>query len=115
MLRTLNNSVRALLLHASMPPRFWAEALNTASYLLNRRPCHTSTPHELLLGVAPDYSVLRVFGCLCYPNTAATARHKLDARSAACVFLGYPSDHRGYRCFDLASCRVLTSRHVLFI
>uniref|UniRef100_A0A453M6S6 Integrase catalytic domain-containing protein n=1 Tax=Aegilops tauschii subsp. strangulata TaxID=200361 RepID=A0A453M6S6_AEGTS len=39
-LRTLNDSVRALIFHASMPSRFWAEALNTATYLLNRRPCH---------------------------------------------------------------------------
>jgi hypothetical protein len=37
-LRTLNNSVRTLLLHASMPPSYWVEALSTACYLLNRRP-----------------------------------------------------------------------------
>uniref|UniRef100_A0A0A9AYR8 Integrase catalytic domain-containing protein n=1 Tax=Arundo donax TaxID=35708 RepID=A0A0A9AYR8_ARUDO len=37
-LRTLNNSVRTLLLHASMPPKYWAEALEAATYLLNRRP-----------------------------------------------------------------------------
>ncbi|KAM3317106.1 hypothetical protein ACQJBY_034988 [Aegilops geniculata] len=100
-----------------MPPRFWAEALNTSTYLINRRPCRASapcTPHELLLGVAPDYSQLRVFGCLCYPNITATTRHKLEPRSLACVFLGYPSDHRGFRCFDPVSRRVLTSRHVLF-
>ncbi|KAM3280467.1 hypothetical protein ACQJBY_047323 [Aegilops geniculata] len=116
-LRTLNDSVHALLFHASLPPRFWAEALNTATFLLNQRPCHHSaprTPHELLLGVAPDYSILGVFGCLCYPNLTSTSRHKLDFRSAACVFLGYPADHRGYRCFDLQSKRVITSRHVSF-
>jgi histone deacetylase 1/2 len=37
-LRTLNDCVRSLLLHASMPPKFWAEALNTATHLINRRP-----------------------------------------------------------------------------
>ncbi|WVZ78235.1 hypothetical protein U9M48_025981 [Paspalum notatum var. saurae] len=37
-IRTLNNSTRTLLLHASMPPKYWAEALATATYLLNRRP-----------------------------------------------------------------------------
>jgi hypothetical protein len=55
-----------------------------------------------------------VFGCACYPNTAATSSHKLDPRSTLCVFLGYSPDHKGYRCFDLASRRVLISRHVVF-
>uniref|UniRef100_A0A8R7RD00 Integrase catalytic domain-containing protein n=1 Tax=Triticum urartu TaxID=4572 RepID=A0A8R7RD00_TRIUA len=117
MLRTLNNSVRSLLFHAFMPARFWAEALGTATLLLNYKPCTTSSPrspHELLLGTAPDYSTLRMFGCLCYPNTSSTSRHKLDHRSVACVFFGYPPDHRGYRCYDPRTRQVLTSRHVRF-
>lgn len=100
-----------------MPPRFWAEALNTATYLLNRRPCHTSTPrspHALLLGIQPDYSLLQVFGCLCFPNLTSMACHKLDHRSTPCVFLGHPSDHCGYRCFHPLSRRVFTSWHVIF-
>jgi transposase InsO family protein len=35
-LRTLNDSVRALLFHADVPTTFWPEALNTATYTLNR-------------------------------------------------------------------------------
>ena len=31
-----------------------------------------------------------------------------------CVHLGYPADHRGYRCLDLQTRRVITSRHVVF-
>jgi len=34
----LNNTIRTLLIHASMPPTYWAEALATAVVLLNRRP-----------------------------------------------------------------------------
>jgi histone deacetylase 1/2 len=114
-LRTINDCVRALLIQSAAPSSFWAEALNTATYLINRRPCRSTgvtTPHELLLGAPPCYDELRVFGCLCYPNITSTTPHKLSPRSVACVFLGYPGDHRGYRCFDMDTRRVFTSRHV---
>jgi hypothetical protein len=117
MIRTTNNVVRTLLLQASLPARFWAEGLHTATYLLNRLPstaCLAPTPHHALFGTPPRYDHLRVFGCACYPNLSATAPHKLAPRSTRCVFLGYSPDHKGYRCFDLTSRRVLISRHVVF-
>lgn len=116
-IHTLNDCVRSLLLHANMPLVFWVEALSTATYLLNLRPCQASalhTPFQCLLGAPPTYDHLRVFGCLCFPNQTATALNKLSPHSTACVLLGYPADHRGYRCFDLSTCRVITSRHVVF-
>jgi transposase InsO family protein len=115
--RTVNDSLRTMLLHSGAPASFWAEALATATYVINRRPCRATgaiTPFELLFGVAPDYSTLRVFGALCFPNLSATTTHKLCPRSTTCVFLGYPPDHRGYRCYDLATKCVITSRHVVF-
>ena len=57
---------------------------------------------------------LRVFGCACYPNTSATAPHKLAPRSTRCLFLGYSSDHNGYPCPYLFTHRVIISRHVVF-
>jgi hypothetical protein len=73
-----------------------------------------AVPYTLLHGTTPDYDQLRVFGCLCYPNLSATASHKLAPRSTACVFLGYPSSHKGYRCLDLVTKRIIISRHVVF-
>jgi histone deacetylase 1/2 len=99
-LRTINDCVRTLLLHSAAPPSFWAKALNTATYVINRRPCRATgatTPYELLIGTPPNYDVLRTFGCLCYPNVTSTTPHKISPRSVVCVFLGYPGDHRGYR------------------
>jgi hypothetical protein len=55
-----------------------------------------------------------VFGCACYPNTSATAPHKLSPRSTRCLFLGYSPDHKGYRCLDLTSHRIIISRQVVF-
>jgi hypothetical protein len=67
-----------------------------------------------LLGRGPAHYHLRVFGCACYPNTSATAPHKLSPRSTRCLFLGYSPDHKGYRCLDLTSHRIIISRHVVF-
>jgi hypothetical protein len=106
-----------MLLHDGAPLSFWPDVLATATYLLNRwscRTCNDLTPYQLLLSVPPDYSYLRVFGCRCYPNTITTALHKLSTDSLPCIFLGYPADTKGYRCYDPESRRVLTSRHVHF-
>ena len=116
-LRTLNDCVHTLLFHANVPPRFWPDALSTASLLVNIRPSRARgnfAPHHLLFGSPPSYDDLRVFGCLCYPSTASTTPHKLAPRSVACIFLGYPPNTKGYRCYDPVSHRVFTSRHVYF-
>jgi transposase InsO family protein len=63
-LRTINECVRTLLIHSAAPFSFWAEALNTATYLINRRPCRTTDDitNQLLLSVPPNYDDLHVFG-----------------------------------------------------
>uniref|UniRef100_A0A453KX44 Integrase catalytic domain-containing protein n=1 Tax=Aegilops tauschii subsp. strangulata TaxID=200361 RepID=A0A453KX44_AEGTS len=119
LIRTTNGVVRSLLFQANLtpPPPFWVEALHTATYLLNRRPSRAindHTPYYLLHGTHPTYDHLRVFGCLCFPNTSATMSHKLSPRSTRCIFLGYPLEHKGYRCYDLSTRRVIVSRHVVF-
>jgi hypothetical protein len=116
-IRSTNNIMRSLMFQASLPPSYWAEALHTATYLFNLHPTKTlqfRTPYHALYGVQPSYSHLRVFGCRCYPNLASTAQNKLSPRSTLCVFLGYPSEHKGYRCLDLSSNRIIISRHVTF-
>jgi hypothetical protein len=103
-LRTTNDCVRTLLIHSAAPLPFWAEALATATYLINRRPCRATadaTPYSLLFSVPATYDELRVFGCRCYPNMISTSANKLAPRSTMCVFIGYPADHRGYRCYNI--------------
>ncbi|GKD74092.1 ribonuclease H-like domain-containing protein, partial [Tanacetum coccineum] len=39
---------------------------------------------------------------------------QLEPRFTPCIFLGYPTNHRGYRCLDLASNKIIISRHVRF-
>ncbi|KAJ9550050.1 hypothetical protein OSB04_022593 [Centaurea solstitialis] len=117
MIRRLNDIIRALLVHSSLPSTFWVEALHTATYLHNILPTkklHFHTPAFALYRRHPTYDHLRVFGCACYPNMSATQTNKLSPRSTQCVFLGYPADFRGYRCYDPNTGRVHLSRHVTF-
>jgi hypothetical protein len=71
-------------------------------------------PHVTLFGSAPSYENLRVFGCTCYLNTAAIVPHKLTPLFTQCVFLGYSTDHKGYRYLDLSTNRLIISHHVVF-
>jgi histone deacetylase 1/2 len=107
----------ALLAHASMPLKFWDEAFLAATYLINRTPSKVinyATPLERLFHHTPDYSSLRVFGCACYPNLRPYNQHKLDFRSKQCVFLGYSSMHKGFKCLEVSTGRVYISRDVVF-
>lgn len=117
MLRTINNLVRTMIHQASLPHSFWVEALHTAVHLLNLLPSsaiNNEVPITKLFNIAPRYTHLRTFGCLCYPNLLKTSAHKLAPRSTPCIFLGYPTDHRGYRCLDLNTHKIILSRHVTF-
>ena len=116
-IRTINNMIRTMLAHSSVPPQFWHHALHMATYLLNILPCKTlqnQSPTQLLYHRDPSYTHLRVFGCLCYPLFPSPTVHKLQPRSTPCVFLGYPLNHRGYKCFDLSNRKLIISRHVIF-
>jgi len=117
MLLTLNNVVRTLLIHAAMPPPYLAEALSTAMFLTNRWPSSSKNngiPYHLLHHKMPDYSILRVFGCLCYPNLSAMTHHKLSPHSTTCVFLDYLSSQKGYRCLDVSNRKIIISCHIVF-
>lgn len=107
----------ALLAHSSLPLRFWDEAFLTACYLINRMPTrnlNNLTPITRLLKIKPDYSFLRVFGCACWPNLRKYNTRKLNFRSKQCVFLGYSSLHKGYKCLDRTTGRIYISRDVIF-
>lgn len=117
MLRTLNNMVRTTLFHAFLPPSYWVYAVEASTYLVSILPTKTlgnRIPTHALYLRAPSYNHLCVFGCLCFPNVSSTSPHKLSPHSSPCVFLGYPTNHRGYRCLELSSNKIIFYRHVVF-
>lgn len=106
-----------LLAHASVAYRFWSDAFSTACFLINRlssRVISMQTPLERLLGEVPDYTFFKVFGCACWPHLRPYNNRKLEFRSKLCVFLGYSSLHKGYKCLHVPTNRVYISRDVVF-
>ncbi|WVZ66361.1 hypothetical protein U9M48_015595 [Paspalum notatum var. saurae] len=109
--RHLLETTRALMLASSVPPHFWAEAVSTATYLINIQPSSAlrgGIPLERLCGTAPDYSDLRLFGCVCYVLLAPRERTKLTRT------IRYSAEHKGYRCWDPVGRRMRISRDVVF-
>jgi hypothetical protein len=100
-----------------MPLKYWDEAFLTVTYLINRLPTKVlefSSPLERLFSKKTNYSGLRTFGCAYWPNLRPFNTHKLQFRSKQCVFLGYNTMHKGFKCLDVADGRVYISRDVVF-
>jgi hypothetical protein len=71
-------------------------------------------PLERLLGETPDYTFFKVFGCACWPHIRPYNKRKFEFRSKHCVFLGYSSLHKGYKCLHVPTNRTYISRDVVF-
>ncbi|KAL5805411.1 hypothetical protein ACOSQ4_028144 [Xanthoceras sorbifolium] len=115
--RTLNERTRSMRLHAGLPKMLWAEAVNTAAYLINRGPSvplDGGIPEEVWSGKEVNISHLRVFGCISYVHIDSAKRSKLDAKSNKCVFVGYGGDEFGYRFWDYENRKIIRSRDVIF-
>ncbi|CAN0839811.1 Retrovirus-related Pol polyprotein from transposon RE1 [Linum grandiflorum] len=108
---------RAILLHSHVPPHFWVEAVHTVVHVINRQVTPTlqnQSPYYSLYSKFPDYSRLRIFGCVCYVLLASRERNKLSSKTAKCMFIGYTDTHKGYLCYDFGLRRLRISRDVIF-
>ncbi|WVY96775.1 hypothetical protein V8G54_028926 [Vigna mungo] len=71
---------------------FWAEAVSTVVYLLNKCPTKRiegKVSLEVWTGAKPPVKHLRIFGSLTFTHVAHQKRTKLEDKSESMVFMGY--------------------------
>jgi hypothetical protein len=107
----------SLLATVNVPLTFWDSAFETTTYLINRLPSKVTrkkSHYECLFNISPNYKLLKIFGCECWPFLRSYNSAKLSFCSTSCVFIGYNKNHLGYKCLHIPSGRVYIARHVVF-
>ncbi|XP_024200303.1 uncharacterized protein LOC112203592 [Rosa chinensis] len=113
--RVLLDMARVMLHSADLSSNFWAKAISTACYTINRvffRPGTDQTAYELWKGKKPNIHHLRVFGSPCYILRDREQLGKFDARSDDGIFLGYSTNSRAYRVYNKRTRIVMESINV---
>ena len=115
--RSLQEMARTMLNEHNLPEYFWAEAVNTSCYVINRtivRKGLDKTPYEILKNKRPNVSYFKVFGCKCFILNDKDYLGKFDAKSDEGIFLGYSLHSKAYRVFNKRTLIVQESIHVSF-
>jgi hypothetical protein len=85
--------------------RFWAEALNTAAYILNRSRTSAlgpgETPYYKMFGKHANMKYLRVFGCKAFVHDTSTGRGKFDDRALEGILIGYDDIENNPKCYRI--------------
>jgi hypothetical protein len=114
---------RALLFHKSVPKQYWGEAVLTAAHLINRLPSPIldfKSPTEILTTFFPHFKISnnlipRIFGSVAFVHIHSPNRGKLDPRAIRCIFIGYSSTQKGYKCFHPSTRKFFVSSDVTFV
>lgn len=116
--RTIIEAVRAMLADSKLSKVFWAEAANTAVFLLNRTgisPIKGKTPYELLFRKSFDIKTVKgIFGSKVWAYIPKEKRKKLDMKSKQGFFVGYSENVKGYRVYYEKENKVSIEREITF-
>ncbi|GJX56639.1 retrovirus-related pol polyprotein from transposon TNT 1-94 [Tanacetum coccineum] len=115
--RTLQEMSRTLLNEQSIPQKFWCNAVDTSTYILNRiliRPFLGKTPYELFKGRKPNLEYFKVFGSKCFILNTKDYLTKFDPKSTEGVFLGYSPNSKAYVVLNKETMKVKESLNVKF-
>lgn len=71
------------------------------------------SPYFLLYQLIPDYKFLKAFECAYHPHLIPYSPYKFNFHSQECIYLGYSSSHKGYKCLA-SNGRLYISKDVIF-
>jgi hypothetical protein len=101
--------------------RFWAEALNTAAYILNRSRTSAlapgETPYYKMFGKHANMKHFRVFGWKAFVHDTSTGRGNFDDRALEGILIGYDdigNNPKCYRIYMPSLEKYIRSGHVTF-
>ncbi|GJU01739.1 retrovirus-related pol polyprotein from transposon TNT 1-94 [Tanacetum coccineum] len=115
--RTLQEMSRTMLNEQSLPQKFWCNAVDTSTYILNRiliRVILGKTPYGLLRGRKPTLDYFRGFGSKCFILNTKDYLTKFDPKSYEGVFLGYSQNSKAYIILNKHTRKVKESLNVTF-
>jgi hypothetical protein len=97
--------------------QFWAEAINTTCHTTNRLYLHKllkKASYELLTGNKSNVSYFRVFRSKWYILQKMSKSSKFASKTYEGVLLGYDSNSRAYRVFNVTTGCVKTTCDAVF-
>ena len=96
--RTLYEGITTILSQSGLTRSWWEDAALAAHFLVGKIRLPSSVtghrPYEMFYGKKPSVGSLRPFGCLAYVHLQ---RRVLLPHAAQCIFIGCPTDYKGWR------------------
>ncbi|GKF01366.1 retrovirus-related pol polyprotein from transposon TNT 1-94 [Tanacetum coccineum] len=103
--RTLQEMSRTMLNEQSILQKFWCNAIDTSTYILNRKL--TRPILEIFRGRKPSLEYFKVFGSKCFILNTKDYLTKFDPKSYEGVFLGYSQNSKAYVVLNKHTMKVL--------
>ena len=114
--RLVIDYARTLMIEKNVALKYWREAVSTEVYTLNRvqiKKGTNATPFELWCGHSPNVKHFKVFGCKYY-ILKESRNGKFDTKSDECIFLGYSTRRKAYKCLNINTNKFVESENVNF-
>ena len=105
------------------PKHYCGEAVLTTAHLINRLPSPVlgfKNPMQVFSQFFPNFNTSnnltpRIFGCVLFVHIHDHNKGKLDPCALKCIFIGYSSTQKGYKCYHPLIRKFFVSANVAFV